>query len=456
MKNKKLNMFDLVALGYGGTIGSGIFVILGFAIAYTGRSAALVIPVGIIFMFLAYIYQVIMPSMYDFNGGDYEMQSMVFPVGITGMKAYFQVASATCIATYGISVVDYAASIFPAVAPYGKLVSVVLMTVLFLISIKGQKAIATVNSVMTVVLMVALAAFIVFGLPKVKWAGFFGDGFVTNGFGGFISAVAIMSWTCQGTTNGALSQTSVVDNPKKKIPLSAIYTAISVCITYVLITVVAVGVLPIEEVAGQNLSLVAEEIMPHNIYVLFIIGGACFALLTSLCGCVVGYRFQLHKIATDGWLPKFCTKTTKDGYPWVIMLLIWFFSVLPVFIGLSLETIVSLCMIPTMVLCLYMNFNVIRLIREDPEAYANSPIRMPLPLTKALCILGCVCDIVIGCQLFADLSGRDMILMVVVVAACVVLGLWRVKSGAVNVEELNNRKNAAIAAAKASRETASK
>ncbi len=43
---KKLGLWNLVGLGLGGAIGTGIFVLLGFGIAYTGRSIIWVVIVG--------------------------------------------------------------------------------------------------------------------------------------------------------------------------------------------------------------------------------------------------------------------------------------------------------------------------------------------------------------------------------------------------------------------------
>lgn len=42
-KGKKLGLWNIVGLGLGGAIGTGIFVLLGYGIAYTGRSISLVV-----------------------------------------------------------------------------------------------------------------------------------------------------------------------------------------------------------------------------------------------------------------------------------------------------------------------------------------------------------------------------------------------------------------------------
>ena len=53
-KGKKLKTMNIVGLGLGGAIGTGIFLLLGFGIAYSGRSIILVCAAGCFFMLLAY------------------------------------------------------------------------------------------------------------------------------------------------------------------------------------------------------------------------------------------------------------------------------------------------------------------------------------------------------------------------------------------------------------------
>ena len=45
-QGKKLNIWNIIGLVLGGAIGTGIFVLLGYGIAYTGRSIMLVVAVG--------------------------------------------------------------------------------------------------------------------------------------------------------------------------------------------------------------------------------------------------------------------------------------------------------------------------------------------------------------------------------------------------------------------------
>ena len=72
-EKKKLGLFNIFSLGVGGAIGSGIFVMMGFGIAYTGRSIVLAVSVGCLYMLLAYLFHPIMSSMFVLPGGDYDI-----------------------------------------------------------------------------------------------------------------------------------------------------------------------------------------------------------------------------------------------------------------------------------------------------------------------------------------------------------------------------------------------
>ena len=86
-KGKKLGLWNIVGLGLGGAIGTGIFVLLGYGIAYTGRSISLVVAIGCFFMLLAYWYNLAMPSMFVMKGGDYSMKAMLFNPFMCGISA---------------------------------------------------------------------------------------------------------------------------------------------------------------------------------------------------------------------------------------------------------------------------------------------------------------------------------------------------------------------------------
>lgn len=439
-EKKKLGMFNIYSLGVGGAIGSGIFVMMGMGIAFTGRSIVLAIVISCLYMLLAYLFHPIMASMFVLPGGDYDMKAMLFGPTLTGVSAIFTYVTSISTAAYAIAMVDYMGMIFPGILPYAKVLAIVVVTIFFATTIKGSKFVATLNSIMTVVLLAAIVLFVVVGLPQVQ-AGFLDkETFFLNGGAGFMQAVAIMSFACQGTTMGPVSMMEVTNKPRRIIPVGILLITITVAAVYGLMSVVASGVLPVEEVAGQNLAKVASAIFPQGLYIVFILGGAVFAIATSLMSKIAMLRYPCVRVAQDGWLPEFFKKETAGGYPYVIQGLFYLFSILPILLDFSLDAIVSMTMIPYMLMNAYLNLALIPLVKKYPKQWKSSVLHMPTPLFNVLCVVGAVCSFMVTVTLFQMRSPVEKLGCIIISGVCVVLAIVRLKTGAVKKEDLIARR----------------
>ena len=453
-QGKKLNMFNIFCLGLGGAIGSGIFVILGYGIAYTGRSIVIVCVAGCLFMLLAYMYNVVMSAMFVFKGGDYSQKALLFNPLMTGFSATMTLVNGMAMSSYALGIVSYISAVCPPVANYTKLVAVLIMTLFFASSIRGSRFITIIENIMTLVLIAAIALFVIFGIPKLK-PGYFSDmdgGFFHNGFGGFISAVAIMGFACQGTTMAPVSMVAVTNKPKRTIPIGILWITLALAVVYGAMSTVAAGVLPYKQVAGANLGATAKAIFPNSIYILFILGGGVCAIATSLLGGIAMLRYPLMKIAEDGWLPPAFKKATKSGYPWVIQLTFYIISVLPIIMGFSLDSIISLVMIPAMIMNVYLNIACITLPKKYPEQWKKCTLHMPITIFNVICILSAACAGVVAFNLFKDLKGMDTIAEIIILAICFGFSLLRLKTGAVKKENLETSKKTIIEQALADEE----
>ena len=367
-EKKKLGKFDIYSMGVGGTIGSGIFVMMGVGIAFTGRSISLAVGIGCIYMLLAYLFHPIMASMFTLPGGDYDMRGMVCGPLLTGTSAILTALSGVGASAYGLAIVDYVGVIVPGVLAYRQILASLIIILAFAATFKGSKLMAIINNCMTVILLASIALFIVFGLPKVQPGYFTNDGFFLEGFGGFIGAISIMSFACQGSTITPVNMMADTNQPRRTIPMMIPWIALTVGVVYAFMGVVASGALPVEQVAGQSLAVVAQSIFPRWLFVVFVLGGAVFAIGSSLMAFVAMMRNPLQQIAHDGWLPAIFKKKTKSGYPYMTQLLFFLVSVLPIVFDFTLDAVVSLAMIPSMALNLYMNLYLIRLVKNIPNS----------------------------------------------------------------------------------------
>lgn len=204
-----------------------------------------------------------------------------------------------------------------------------------------------------------------------------------------------------------------------------------------------------EDVAGKNLGVVAKEIFPYPVFVIFIIGGACFAIATSLYSTIAGVRYPLLATVEDGWLPKFLGKRTKGGYPWVMMILLYVVAVVPIFVDFGLQELISLMMIPTMILNTINNVILVNLVKKYPGAWKRSFFHMPKPAFYVVVGFSTFCSLLITLALFTTLDSGGRIAIVIMTAVVFFYSGYRLKAGKVNLADIERAKEEAELAAEA-------
>ena len=441
---KKLGVAELACYGIGNCIGSGIFVSMGTAIGFTGRSITLALVCACIVVLFAYAYKTLMSGMFVLPGGNYSQSALLQPPILVGVSAISGIFVGLAFAMYGLSIVEYASIIFPQIAPYGKLVAIGIITLFFATTFLGGKFMGKFNLIMVGVLILSLLVYIFAGLPKVDFstANPASEGYFSDGPFGFIMAVAMMSFACQGATR-PIEMTPDAKNPKKTLPKAILIASFVVMIVYVLIAIVTAGVLPIEQVADRNLGVVAEQIFPRAIYVIFTLGGACFAIATSLYGAIAGVQHPMLATIEDGWLPAFLGKKNKKGYPWVMMLVLYIIAIVPVFVDMGLDDLISLMMIPTMILNLINNCLMFRLLKKYPAAWKNSFFHMPKVAFVVTIILAIIADLLISVSLFTTLEAGDQYFLIGMIVFLFGFSFYRIKAGKINLKDLENAKQQA-------------
>lgn len=449
-EKKKLGIPELTSYGIGNCIGSGIFVSLGISIGYTGKSIPLALAIACVVVFFAYFYKTLMAGMFTMPGGRYSQTALIQPPLLVGVSAISLVFSGLAFAMYGLSIVEYAQTVFPQIAPYKSVIAVAIITLFFATTMLGGKFMGKFNMIMVVVLIISLVCYIGAGLPKVDFrtANPFGEDYFSGGFVGLFMAVATMSFACQGSTM-PIDMTSDAKNPKRNLPIAIILSSLSILVIYALIGIVSVGIVPIENVAGKNLGVVAKEIFPYPIFVIFIIGGACFAIATSLYTTIAGIRYPLLASVEDGWLPQFLGKKTKKGYPWVMMLLLYIIAIVPIFVDFGLQDLISIMMIPTMVLNTINNIIVVKVIKKYPHAWKQSFFHMPNWALYIAIGISTLCSLLITVSLFTTLKGRDRILILITMIVVFAYSYYRLKAGKVDLKEIEIARKEAEKAANA-------
>ena len=246
----KLKLFDLISIGVGSVVGAGIFSMLMSGMAMTGRSIALALVGAMLITLLQQVRSIFMSSMFALDGGMYAQQALILPPVFTGMTAVVFVFSNFSFSVFGISIAQYLSQLIPALAPFQRILGVVILTAFFLVTIKGTGFLAKIQNVLAVCMYAALALFIVFGLIKGGTAEAAATPYFAGGPMGFLMAIAIMSFTCNGATN-VINLSADTHNPKRNIPLGVLISAGICALIYFLLGYVASSVVPFAQ-AGSH------------------------------------------------------------------------------------------------------------------------------------------------------------------------------------------------------------
>ena len=451
MKEKKLlNTFDIFAHSAGNTIGAGVFVLLGIGITFTGKSICLVMVVGAFLMLVAYLFNLIMSSMFVLKGGDYSQKAMCFgPLG-AGIIAYINFVDGFAFSLLGLSIVSYASTVFPNLANYGKIYAVILISLFFATTIVSDKFVARIKGLLVTVLFATLILFVVFGLKNLRGDYLPDSNFFAGGMKGFWIALSLTAYASMGTTVGAIDHQIVTKDPKRTVIKGMIWGTLAVAVIYGLMGVVAGGVLPIEQVMGDSITVVAKAMYNPVMYGAFIICGICFALCGSLLGQISMHKYPIEQVAEEGWLPSIFKKKTEGGYPWVRMTTFYLISIIPILFGFDLDFIVSLLTIPTMLINAWCNFYCIKLVKMYPEHWEKSCIHMTLWLFYVLITVACGTCLMVCYNLFIDESFQQKVIQLVILGILLSLSMFSVKTGRVDVTKIESRRAAAHAEARAS------
>lgn len=370
-KTKKLNFMDCMGFCIGQIIGSGIMVLTGIVIGLTGHGTPWAFIGSAALALIITLPAAVLSSAIPSNGAGYSYLRRLIGEKTGFFYLAMFVITQVLIATFAIGFASYFVSIFPMFNQ--KVVAMAVLLLAVAINLIGLKTTAIAQNVMVCILMISLLVFIGFGLPKVQWSelAFSVDNIMPNGLKSFLTGVALLSFATGGAKFIAENGDSI-ENPGKNIPRAMILATALVAVFYAFIGIVASGVLPVEQVAFKNLTLVAQTIFPTWLYLFFVIGGAMFALLTTLNGTMSWVTRGLQSAAREGWLPQAFVKESKGGAPIILLFIFGIVGAIPILTDMPTETIAAmgvgmdmLCEFMILVACF-------RLPTKFPKEFANA------------------------------------------------------------------------------------
>ena len=437
---KVLTRGNLMSMAVGQIIGAGVMVMSISALGMTGRSVNIAFMIAAIFTVFGAIPTVFYSSVVSLKGGMYSQAALFVGETFAGFYTITYFISNCSLAMYAIGFTSYLLSLIPALQGMDTIVTAVIFTAFYILNLMGTEKMAKIQDYMFYVLIVALLMFTAFGLPRVHWSGYFttpgfdGTPLIANGITGLLQAASFLTFATGGATI-IVNYSAEAINPQKDIPVVIVVSTLGVAALYALIATCIGGILPAEEVmAAGNLSVIAKAIMPTWAYYVFVIGGACFALGTTLNASMGWVTKPLFQSVKDGWLPSGLGKLNKAGVPATMLTIFYVINMAAILFGLDVDSLGQLVLIIGNVQNVILIWGIMKLPKMFPEQWAKSPFHVSDGVFKG-CLLAAIAVTLV--QFYMNVSGTTMTIVIINAVTMVVAAAFAVtmkKSGKVHME----------------------
>jgi APA family basic amino acid/polyamine antiporter len=313
-----LGLREAVALGIGGTIGGGIFVLVGTAVGAAGPGALLSFGIAFLAALMIALPYAELACRYPLAGGGYAFAQAVlgrhwgFLMGWAYWGGYLFISGYV---TLGFGGYLHALTGFPTVAG-----AIALVAFGVVINLAGVRLSGRVQTVVVALALAALFAFGLFGLPHVQLNRF--TPFLPHGVAGVVSA-SLIAFLAFGGFDMVAAAGEEITTPERNLPLAIILTLVGVLGLYLLVTFVAIGLLSWLDL-GRSSAPLADAVVGFagSAGRLLIAIAALFTTAATGNAVLVVTSRISFAMARDGLFPSFVARVHRgNGAPWAAVLL---------------------------------------------------------------------------------------------------------------------------------------
>lgn len=398
---KTLGATDLVLLGIGCIIGTGIFVLTGVAAAkYAGPGIMLSFVLsGLACAFAALAYSEL-SSMVPVTGSAYTFtyvsmgEIVAFAVG-WALICEYTIGSAAVAAGWSGYMVGLLKSVgivlpqaWTAVPADGGILNVpaVLITAfLSYLLMLGTRESANLNKILVAIKLACIAIFLFLATPHIEPLNW--QPFLPYGWSGVSAGAAIVFFAYIGfdTVSTAVEECK---NPNRDIPVGIVGSLIVCTILYIAVAAVLTGVVPYSSLNNSEPVAYALRAIGMNFGSALVAIGAICGITTVLLVFMYGQTRIFLAMARDGMIPQSLVKIhPKYGTPHIITLVAG--GVVSVLSGLlPINIIAELCNMGTLFafILVAVGVGVLRKTQPDAERPFRCPaVKIVVPLAVLLC-----------------------------------------------------------------------
>ena len=315
---RSLGLRAAVALGVGGTIGGGIFVLIGNAAMLAGPSALLAFGLAFVVALLIALPYAELACRYPTAGGGYAFvrevlgQEWGFLMGWVFWGSYVFISGYVTLGFGGyLSALTGIPSLLGALG---------LVAVCTLINVVGVKLSGQVQQAIIVLALAGLSGFVLLGMPSISVTYF--HPWMSHGMAGVMSAT-LMAFLAFGGFDMVAAAGEEVARPERNLPLAILLTLGIVLFVYLAVAFVALGTLGWHGLGQSSAPLAdaARIFLGRN-------GEKGIALVAVLTTAATGNAVLVvtsricFAMARDGLLPGALARVRGNaGVPWAATLL---------------------------------------------------------------------------------------------------------------------------------------
>jgi len=407
---RTLNGPQLVALGVGAIVGTGIYTLIGVGAGLAGPALILSFAIAGVVCVCAALAYTELATLIPAAGSAYTYSYVVLGevlawiVGWSLILEYTVVCSAVAVGWSGYAGGVIKASGWPVpdallagpsaggfINLPGILISLAVAGLLAL----GTRESATVNFVLVAVKLLALGAFIALALPAFSGQNF--EPFMPYGFAsvgpdgtkrGVMAAAALIFFAFYGfdAVSTAAEETR---NPGRDLKIGIIGSMVLCTLIYMAVGAAALGASPYDVFSKSNepLAFIMRSLQ-HPLAATLVAGAAVVALPTVILAFMYGQSRIFFVMARDGLLPRPLSRVNpKSGTP-VLMTLLTGVIVAAIAGFLPLKDIAELANAGT--LCAFIAVAICMMVLRVREPQRPRIFRAPLPwLIGPLAVVGC-------------------------------------------------------------------
>ena len=403
---KVLGPFDLILMGIGAIVGTGIFVLTGTGAVTAGPALTLSFVIAAIacgFAALCYAeFASTVPvagSIYTYSyatlgelaawmiGWDllleYGLATSAVSVGWSG---YFQ----SLLSGFGWQLpvaLTAAPGAVPGVTTFINLPALCIMMLLTAMLSIGVRESARMNNIMVVIKISVVLLFILVGARHVTPANW--QPFMPFGMGGTLSAAALVFFAFIGF-DAVTSAAEEVKRPERDLPIGIIGSLAVCTVLYVIVSAIMTGIVPFKEFLGIDHPVtLALQKAGENWFAGFVDLGAILGMTTVILVMAFGQTRIIYAMSRDGLLPKRLSEVhprfqTPFFCTWLVGIV---FGVMAAFVPLNVLN--ELVNIGTLAAFSLVSIAIVILRKTRPDLKRS--FRCPgVPVIPALAVVFCV------------------------------------------------------------------